>query len=81
MGNDKDNSRVQAAEMKFLRGLKRCIKQEHIRNTEIREELGIYSNKAKSTEIRTTGTNMLKGRLKIVYQSWQSQGRSIETVS
>jgi hypothetical protein len=35
----KDISRIQSAEMKFLRSIKGCTRMDHIRNEEIRTEL------------------------------------------
>lgn len=39
----KQESRIQATEMRFLRQVKGCTRQDHIRNTDIRTELNIYS--------------------------------------
>lgn len=39
----KQESKIQASEMKFLRGVKGCTKLDHIRNEEIREELEIFN--------------------------------------
>ena len=36
-------TRIQAAEIKFLRSVKSCSKQDRFRNEEIREELEIYN--------------------------------------
>lgn len=45
-------SRVQAAEMRFLRRTKGCDRRDHIRNDDIRAELGIYSLLEKVTQYR-----------------------------
>jgi hypothetical protein len=39
----RDWNRIQAAEMKYLRTLKECIRLDQIRNEDIRNELGISS--------------------------------------
>ncbi|KAK7861914.1 hypothetical protein R5R35_009378 [Gryllus longicercus] len=39
----RDQSKLQAAEMRFLRKVKGCIKQDQIRNEDIRKELDIYN--------------------------------------
>jgi hypothetical protein len=39
----KDISRIQSAEMKFLRSVKRCTRMDHVRNEEIRTELKMYA--------------------------------------
>jgi hypothetical protein len=39
----KDISRIQSAEMKFLRPVKGCTRMDHIRNEEIRTELEMYA--------------------------------------
>jgi hypothetical protein len=48
----KDISRIQSAEMKFLRSVKGCTRMDHIRNEEIRTELEIYAIQDKITEYR-----------------------------
>jgi hypothetical protein len=45
-------SRIQSAEMKFLRSVKGCTRIDHIRNAEIRTELEIYAIQDKITEYR-----------------------------
>lgn len=45
----KHESKIQAAEMKFLRRVKGCTRMDQIRNEDIREELQIYSIKEKIT--------------------------------
>jgi hypothetical protein len=47
----KDISRIQSAEMKFLRSVKRCTRMDHIRN-EIRTEFEMYEIQDKITEYR-----------------------------
>jgi hypothetical protein len=41
--NARDKSRIQASEMRFLRSVKGCTREDKIRNEEIREELRIYN--------------------------------------
>ena len=41
--NTKHKQIIQAAEMKFLRSVKRCSRLDRIRNENIREELKIYN--------------------------------------
>jgi hypothetical protein len=48
----KDTSRIQSAEIKFLRSVKGCTRMVHIRNEEIRTELEIYAIRDKITEYR-----------------------------
>jgi hypothetical protein len=40
--NERDKSRIQASEMRLLRSVKGCTREDKIRNEEIREELRIY---------------------------------------
>jgi hypothetical protein len=48
----KDISRIQSAEMKFLRSVKGCTRMDHIRNEEIRTELKMYAIQNKIREYR-----------------------------
>jgi hypothetical protein len=48
----KDISRIQSAEMKFLRSVKGCTRIDHIRNGEIKTELEMYAIQDKITEYR-----------------------------
>lgn len=48
----KDESRIQASEMKFLRQVKGCTRRDRIRNDAIREELSIYNMNVKLKEYR-----------------------------
>jgi hypothetical protein len=53
VGNkENDISRIQSAEMKFLRSVKGCTRMDHIRNEEIRNELEMYAIQDKITEYR-----------------------------
>jgi hypothetical protein len=45
--NARDKSRTQASEMRFLRSVKGCTREDKIRNEEIREELRIYNSSEK----------------------------------
>jgi hypothetical protein len=45
-------SRIQSAEMKFLRSVKGCARMDHIRNEEIGTELEMYAIQDKITEYR-----------------------------
>jgi hypothetical protein len=47
-----DISRIQSAEMKFLRPVKGCIRMDHTRNKEIRTKLEMYAIQDKITEYR-----------------------------
>jgi hypothetical protein len=47
-----DISRIQSAEMRFLRSVKGCTRMDHIRNEEIRTELEMYVIQDKITEYR-----------------------------
>ena len=46
-------SKIQAAEMRFLRRTKGCSRREQIRNEDIRRELNIYNLNEKVTEYRS----------------------------
>jgi hypothetical protein len=48
----KDISRIQSAEMIFLRSVKGCTRMYHISNEEIRTELEMYAIQDKITEYR-----------------------------
>jgi hypothetical protein len=48
----RDISRIQSAEMKFLRSVKGCTRMDHIRNEEIRTEIEMYTIQDKITEYR-----------------------------
>jgi hypothetical protein len=48
----RDISRIQSAEMKFLRSVKGCTRMDHVRNEEIRTELDMYAIQDKITEYR-----------------------------
>ena len=39
----KQNSKVQALVMAFLRGVERCFKLDHIKNEAVREELQVFN--------------------------------------
>jgi hypothetical protein len=49
----KDNSRIQATEIKFLRHVKGITKLDRVRNEEVRKELGIYAMNDKIKQKRT----------------------------
>jgi hypothetical protein len=49
---EKDISRIQSAEMKFLRSVKGCTRMDHIRNEEIRTEIEMYAVQDTITEYR-----------------------------
>jgi hypothetical protein len=48
----RDWKRIQAAEMKYLRTVKGCIRLDQIRNEDVRNELGISSLSEKIIEYR-----------------------------
>ena len=54
--NKKQQSKIQASEMKFLRSVKGCTKRDLITNQSIREELGIFN---------------MNERLKDLKQNWK----------
>ena len=48
----KDEQKIQTAEMKFLRSVKRCSRRDHIRNEEIRSYLYIFAVNERVKEYR-----------------------------
>jgi hypothetical protein len=56
----KDISRIQSAEMKFLRSVKGCTRMDHIRNEEIRTDLEMYAIQDKITEYRIRWSSHLQ---------------------
>jgi hypothetical protein len=54
-------SRIQSAEMKFLRSVKGCTRMDHTRNEEIRTELEMYAIQDKITEHRIRWSAHLQG--------------------
>jgi hypothetical protein len=51
--SEKDSSRMQATEMKFLRRVKGITKLDRVRNEDVRKELGIYAMNDKMQQKRT----------------------------
>jgi hypothetical protein len=51
----KDNDKIQAAEMRFLRRVKGCTRADRIRNIDIRAELNIYNinNRSEENKVQT----------------------------
>lgn len=76
---ERDRSKIQSAEMKFLRRVKGCTKMDQIRNEDIREELNIYSIHEKLEEYkdnwRTHLHRMNNERIPALINSYQPQGR------
>ena len=56
---EKDKSRIQAAEMRFLRSVKGCTREDHIRNVEIRKELQVIPLLEQIENYREKWTNHL----------------------
>jgi hypothetical protein len=56
----KDISRIQSAEMKFLRPVKVCTRMGHIRNEEIRTELEMLQFKIKLQNTRSVGLHIYR---------------------
>lgn len=75
----KEESRIQAKEMKFLRRVKSCIRQDRLRNHDIQGELSIFSlndrirnNRRRQTEhLEITGSE----RLPLKVRNYKCQGR------
>ena len=57
---ESDRSKIQTAEMRFLRKVKGCTRRDQIRNDVIREELNIYSVNEKVEEYKENWKAHLK---------------------
>jgi hypothetical protein len=55
-----DWNRIKAAETKYLRTVKGCIRLDQIRNEDVRNELGIFSLSGKKKNTGINGKHMCK---------------------
>lgn len=76
---ERDKGKIQTAEMRFLRGVKGCTKRDHLRNEDIRGELGIYNINEKIEEYRENWRSHLNrmgnGRMPASVHNYQPRGR------
>ncbi|RZF44869.1 hypothetical protein LSTR_LSTR004494 [Laodelphax striatellus] len=72
-------SRLQAAEMRFLRKVKGCDRRDQIRNDDIRTELNVYSMNKKVSEYRQQWREHIQrmpaGRIPLEILNYQPEGR------
>ena len=75
----RDKSNIQSAEMRFLRTVKGCTRRDHIKNDDIREELGIFNLNEKIEEYREKWRLHLKrmngDRIPVVVNNYRPSGR------
>jgi hypothetical protein len=76
--SEKDSSRMQATEMKFLRRVEGITKLDRVRNEDVRKEFGIYAMNDKIKQKRTEWQHkdrMNNERLTIQIREYSPRGR------